>query len=492
MTDADPLADRRSRAPTDREESPAPAAAAIDSERDDPEVAPSPPEHDGLPLLGSTPALLREGLAFGDRLQERGDVVAYDALGERFVAVFDPALVEAVLVSRSDEFRKGEYETEFLSLLAPEGLATVEGERWRRQRRLLQPAFTPARLGTFAETMVDDAATMTDGWADGEVVSLRDDLSSYTLSVLARTLLDVDLDAERGATVREAADSIAGLTTSAWSFAPDWLPTPPERRYRRAMADLDDLVGTLIEERRGAPGDGSEHDDLLTAMLDAAFPDGSTMDESTVRDQLVTFLFAGHETTATALSYACWLLGGHPQVRSRLDEELAGVLDGRDPTLADLPALDYTEAVVREAMRLFPPVYSLYRQPKTDTTLGGYAIPADATLQLATYHVQRDSRWWDAPGEFRPERWLSGDFESGSGGDGGVSDDGDADRPEYAYFPFGGGPRHCIGMRFATMETKLALATIARRVRFERAGAVEPAPRLVLDPGEVRMRVRTR
>lgn len=465
MTDIGSLSDERSRPPGNEDEQ--------SSRRRGYQNAPAPPRDDGLPLLGNTVAWFREGLALGDRLRRHGDVVEHDALGRRFLAVFDPHLVEEVLVTRGDEFRKGEFETEFAALLAPNGLVTVEGAEWRRQRRLLQPAFTPARIRSFADAMVEDAAALADGWDDGGVVDVRAELSSYSLAVLARTLLSVDLDAERGAVVRRAAAAIAEATTSVWSFAPEWLPTPAMRRYDRAMADLDELVATLVDERQGA---SEEHDDLLAALLGATYPDGSTMDEETVRDQLVTFLFAGHETSSTALTYACWLLAGHPEVRDRLDEELATVLDGRDPTFADLPTLQYTEQVVDEALRLYPPIYSLNRQPVADTTLGGYAVSEDTTLQLATYHIQRDDRWWDAPEEFRPERFAVDD----------------PDRPDYAFFPFGGGPRHCIGMRFATMELKLALATLARRVRFERVGDVDPAARVVLDPGEVPMRVRKR
>jgi cytochrome P450 len=495
-TDAAALADDTRREPPDG--GPAERNGVATDPGAEPGSAPSPPKVGGLPLLGSTPTLLRDPLGFGDRLRAHGDVVAYDAFGERFVAVFDPELVETVLVSRSDGFRKGDYETEFASLIAPAGLATVEGERWRRQRRLLQPAFTPAKIRSFAGTMVEDAAAVADGWADGERVDLREAFSSYALSVLARTLLDVDLDAERGRTVREAVDAISTLTTSGWALAPDWLPTPADRRYRRTTAELDELVGDLIAERRAAEGGSVEgYDDLLATMLDAEFPDGSRMDESTVRDQLVTFLFAGHETSATALTYACWLVAGHPEVRERLDRELASTLGERDPTFADLPDLSYAEAVVREAMRLYPPVYSVFRQPVADTTLGGYAVPESATVQLGTYHVHRDSQWWDAPEEFRPARFVEGGGDGNAaagGGDGGGDEDEDAtaDRPEYAYFPFGGGPRHCIGMRFATMELKLALATLARRVRFERAGRLDPTPRVVLDPGETPVRVRKR
>jgi cytochrome P450 len=298
------------------------------------------------------------------------------------------------------------------------------------------------------------------------------------------------------------------MEASAAMLLPDWAPrTPTERRFDRAMADFDALVADLVAERYASQrdagrtnggtashesdgdsergngeavsyelqGDNGECDDLLSTLLDAEFPGGTTMDESTVRDQLVTFLFAGHETTAVALTYAVWLLGGTPDAAIRLHEEVEAVCDG-DPTFTDVPSLSYTERVVKEALRLYPPVHLLYRQPRSETTLGGYRIPADATLQLSTYHIQRDSRWWDAPEEFHPDRWT-----------------GENDRPEYAYFPFGGGPRHCIGMRFATLELVLALATLARRIEFERVtDDLDPEPKVTLEPGTVEMRIHHR
>ena len=464
MTDADPLVGKRSGVQASPSEHADPGTEITDR---------TPPKHEGLPILGSSPALFREGLDFGDRIKAHGDVVAYDALGTQFVAVFDPILVEEILVGRSHAFEKGEYETEFLSFIAPEGLVTVEGSQWRRQRQLLQPVFRPARIRAFAETMVADATVLAENWDDGAVVPLRDEFSTYALSVLTHTLLDVDLDAERGAVVREAVDAISTRTTGVDMFVPEWLPTPSKRRYRRSVAALDDLIATLIAERRTGT---DEYDDLLAALLAAEFDDGSTLSASTIRDQLVTFLFAGHETSATALTYACWLLAGHTDVRVQLEEELATVLGDRDPIVADLSDLQYTEQVVMEALRLYPPAYNLFREPTEETTLGEYTISEDRVLHLSTYHIQRDERWWDAPDEFRPARFSEED----------------PGRPEYAYFPFGGGPRHCIGMRFAMMELKLALATLARRVRFERTCALDPSPRVVLDPGRASVRVRKR
>ncbi|UPW00672.1 cytochrome P450 [Halorussus gelatinilyticus] len=460
-------------------------------------VAETPPHCSGLPVVGSTVAASRDGVAFTDRVASHGDLVSYSAFGTEMLAVFDPEVVDTVLVSESDAFEKGEFEMAFGDLVAPEGLAFAEGERWRRQRTALQSAFTPDKIRSYADAMVEHTAALSDDWADGEVVEVGDAFASLTLRILTRALFDLDFDAERGAVVREATDSISAIMDrfGLLSVLPEWVPTPTKRRYERAMADLDALVESLMAERSvarsatdGASGDeprastDEERDDLLSLLVAAADAEGTGMDRDAVRDQLVTFLFAGHETTATALTYVCWLLAGNPNVRERLDAELDSVLGDRDPTFADVPNLDYTEQVVEEALRLYPPVYALYREAREPTVLGGYRVPADATLQLATYSIQRDERWWDAPDEFRPERW---DSEAGD-----VSNDG---RPEYAYFPFGGGPRHCIGMRFAMTELQLVLATLARRVEFERVTEkLDLSMGLTLDPGAVELRVRKR
>ena len=470
----------------------------------DPASADLPPGPSGLPVVGSTVAASRDGFDFGERLASYGDLVSYSAFGQDFVAVFDPDVVETVLVSENDAFEKGEFEMAFGDLVAPEGLAFAEGERWRRQRTALQSAFTPERIRRYADEMVAHAAATADDWDDGETVELGDAFGALTLRILTRALFDLDLDAERGAVVREAARAVHAVVDQfgLLSFLPAWVPTPTDRRHGRAMADLDALVAELVEERRGegvargatepASGDeprtAADRDDLLSLLVAAADADATGMEPAAIRDQLVTFLFAGHETAATALTYACWLLAGNPDARERLDAELDAVLGDRDPTFADLPDLDYAEGVAREALRLYPPVYSLYRQPKEDVVLGGYRIPEDATLQLATYNVQRDDRWWDAPEEFRPERWTGSETppeESRRG------ERGSYERPEYAYFPFGGGPRHCIGMRFAMTELQLALATFARRVEFERVTeTLDCSMGLTLDPGPVEVRVR--
>lgn len=459
MTDTETSPRNRSTAEAVSTETP--DERSVDGER--------PPGPDGLPLIGNTIGFLRGGLTFAERLQEYGDVTRYTALGEEFVAVSDPQLIESVLVSRNDEFWKGSFENELAELLAPNGLVFTDGEQWRDQRSRLQPLFTPERLRSHAESIRTASATAASEWHTEDTIDLRAACSKLTLSILADTLFTIDLTTARGAIVRDAVAAIRDRTdiTNVTYVWPEWAPrTLTQRRFDRAMADLDGLIEELIDERRRTPTD---HDDLLVALLSA---DASVMDE-TVRDQLVTFLFAGHETTALALTYTLWLLSGHPGVRERLETELESV-ESDQPDARSIPAL--TDHVIREALRLYPPAYLIYREPRREVNLGGYRIPQGTTLQFPAYTVHRDPRWWDDPEAFVPDRW-----------------DGTTSRPEYAYFPFGGGPRHCIGMRFAMMELKVALTTLVQRLDFERVSdALTPTPNALLDPGRVTMRVRDR
>ncbi|WP_247003557.1 cytochrome P450 [Halosolutus gelatinilyticus] len=461
----------------------------------------SPPGPRGLPVIGNTLSFARDPLDFLDSIGEYGDIVGYEAFGRDLVAVFDPAVVEAVLVSRNDEFWRGEFEGEFGDLIGIEGVVFADGECWRRQRRLLQSSFTPDRVRSYAADVVDETAQMADGWADGEVVDVREALSTLTLRVLTRSLFDVEIGGEEprssgtASGPRPRAGDRADLVR-AWTDAmrryidaelfgaravlPAWLPSRTKREFDRATADVSDLVDDLVAERRRSGADG---DDLLSILATAEYPDGSRLSPEEIRDQLLTFLLAGHETTATALTYTWWLLAGDEDARRDLDRDVEAVCGDRDPTAAELPDLSVAEAACREAMRLYPPFPFVHREPHAACTLGGYRIEPGTTVQLAMSSIHRDDRWWTDPGSFRPERWLDADGSIADGGD----------RPEYAYFPFGGGPRHCLGMRFAMTELKLSLAAMTRRVAFERVTeSIDPTVKISLDPGPVELRVRKR
>lgn len=463
MADTEPNPENRSTAKTIGTE--IPDEPSQDGER--------PPGPDGLPLIGNTIGFLRGGLGFAERLQAYGDVVRYTALGETFVVVSDPQLIESVLVSCNEMYRKGSFENELGELLAPNGLVFADGDQWHDQRSLLQPLFTPERLRSYSASIRTASTTAANEWHTEETIDLRDACSKLTLSILADTLFTIDLTTERGTIVRDAVSAITDRTdTSNITYVwPEWAPlTPTQRRFDQAMAALDALIEELIDERRRTE---TEHDDLLAVLLGA---DDSVMDDATVRDQLVTFLFAGHETTALALTYTLWLLSGHPSVRERVGDEIQEKHSGSNPSATALSELTVTDYVIKEALRLYPPAYLIYREPRRDVTLDGYRIPRGTTLQLPAYTVHRDTRWWDEPDAFVPDRWSRS-----------------TTRPEYAYFPFGGGPRHCIGMRFAMMELNVALTTLLQRLDFERVtDSLSLTPNALLDPGRVTMRVHDR
>ncbi|KPN29685.1 cytochrome P450 119 [Halolamina pelagica] len=356
-----------------------------------------------------------------------------------------PEAIRQVLVDDHEQYVKGEMPNDRLGSLLGDGLFLAEGDAWQRQRRAMQPAFFREQIEGYGESVVDHTRAVTDGWDDGETVAIDEVASTLTLRVLASTLLGIDAEAERE-TVRRAATAITQRydTARLGSYLPEWLPTPTNRRYRRSLSDLHDLVDREVAARRSA---GGQPGDLLS-MLVAASDEGA-IDDDTLRGNVVTFLFAGHETTALGLTYTLYLLATQPATQRRLRDRLDATLDG-EPTPADLRNLPLLAAVIDESLRLYPPVYTFFREPTADVTLRGYRVPEGSVISLPQCVVHRDERWWDDPDSFNPDRWL-----------------GETDRPEYAYFPFGGGPRHCIGMRFARLELRLAVAVLLASFRFE-------------------------
>ncbi|MFB6361705.1 MAG: cytochrome P450 [Halobacteriales archaeon] len=413
------------------------------------EEKPLPPGPSGLPWLGKTLQLVRDPFAFYDRVESYGDVVCYTVAGQRFCALLHPDHVEHVLVEQPERYRRWmAADWDVFSGFGSEGLLLSHDEQWRRQRQLLQGAFTPDRLQSYAGSMVAHAERTVSGWEDGETVAINRDATRLTLEILTTSLFDLDVSEDR-AVVADAARALneradTGLST----FLPGWLPTPSNRRYHRRMAAFEDMVEALIDERRAAPEAG---DDLLTLLLTAG-EDDRGLSRTEVVDNVVTFLFAGHETTSLALTYTLFLLARHPEAQRKLRDEVDTVLDGDAPTAGAREQLDYTERVIKEALRLYPPAYVQFREVTEPSEIGGYAIPEGTKLSLPQFHIQTDGRFYDDPDTFRPDRWTP-EFE--------------ASLPDYAYFPFGGGPRHCIGMRFARLELELVLPVLIDRANFE-------------------------
>ncbi len=415
----------------------------------------TPPGPDGLPVLGNALSLVRDPRAFYDEMASYGDVVSYRLPRLSFCTVLHPDLIERVLVT--DHAAYGKYGFEDLGgEFASEGLLLTDGDQWHRQRTAVQDAFTLERIRGYGEAMGRYATELVDGWDDGQTVALNRAFSRLTLGVLAHSLFDIELS-EEADVVTEFAEVLndRGDVDGVSTFLPMWVPTPANRRYRRSLAEFRSFVEGLIDERRGR---ADEYDDLLALLLTAG-EDGDAFSDTELRDTMATFLFAGHETTSLALTYTVMELAKHDDVRATLAAEYDRELGGAVPTPADVAALEATDRVVSESLRLYPPAFVTFREARQVVALGGYRIPEGTKLTLPQFHVHTDDRWYDDPHAFDPSRWTDA-FED--------------DLPEYAYFPFGGGPRHCIGMRFAMLELKTVLPTVLQRAEFDLVSDPEP------------------
>ncbi len=409
---------------------------------------PRPPRPPGPPqrlLTGNFREFRRDLLTFLEESARRYGDVVYFRLGRRpCVLVNHPELIESVLVKNSRNFIKP-FAFEFTRPVLGNGLLTSEGDFWLRQRRLAAPAFRMERIVSYGPEMVDATTRMLALWRDGQTRDIHADMMSLTLDIVATTLFGADLSDE-SQNISVALKAVLRSFSASFNRTipwPNWIPTRRNRETRAAVARLNRIVQSLVDERRR---DDRPRNDLLSMMIRARDDDGSRMSDAQVADEARTFLLAGHETTAIALSWSWYLLASHPQAEAELRSELDEVLAGRLPEPGDLERLKFTDAVVREAMRLFPPAFIIGREPLADFELGGYTIPAGTTVFMSPYVMQRDGRFFDHPGEFEPRRWL---------------DQRAAALPKMAYFPFGGGPRICIGNLFAMMESVLILATVA-------------------------------
>jgi cytochrome P450 len=384
--------------------------------------------------------------------------------------VSDPELIREVLVTHHRRYLKGRGLQEAKRLLG-EGLLTSEGEFHRRQRRLAQPAFHHARVDGYAGVMAAYADRAQRRWRAGDVVDMHREMTDLTLAIVGKTLFDTDVEGADARLVRESLTSVLEMfdrMTSPIAPLMDLLPFPSMRRFERARDNLDAVVYRLIEERRSG---GRDRGDLLSMLLMATDEegDGAGMTDEQLRDEALTIFLAGHETTANALTWMWYLLSQHPEVEGRLHDELDRVLGGRLPTIEDLPSLPYTEMVMAESLRLYPPAWVMGRRTQEPHELGGYPIPEGGTLLMSQYLMHHDPRWYPDPYRFDPERWTP---------------EAQATRPKFAYFPFGGGPRLCIGESFAWMEGRLILATITQRwrARFIPGQVLRLQPRITLRP----------
>lgn len=419
--------------------------------------------------------LRRDPLGFLERIAARYGDIAHLRVGPyKLVVINHPDLFHELLVAKDASFVKGRALDQARDVFG-QGLLTSEGEFHRRQRRLIQPAFHRRRIEAYADAMAADAAAAAERWRDGETVDVSREMMRLTMRIVARSLFSLDVEEESAREVGRALDALI----QAFSLAPGPLKAllqklpvlPAERRARQALATLDALVYGLIAERRRA-GDAADRGDLLSLLLAAREEDGGgAMDDRQVRDEVLTLFLAGHETTANTLAWSWYLLALHPEAEARFHAEVDAVLGDRLPGARDLPALPVTRQVFSESMRLYPPAWAVSRKAVEPVTIGGYPVPAGAGVLASQWVAHRDPRFFEDPLAFRPERWTE-EFE--------------ASLPKLAYFPFGGGPRLCIGMGFAKMEGALLLATLGRRwrMRLVPGQRIEPEARITLRPKE--------
>lgn len=387
-------------------------------------------------------------LLFQGMARRYGDISHFKFSGLETFLINHPDYIKEVLVTNNQNFTKG-LALQRAKRLLGEGLLTSEGEFHRRQRRLAQPAFHRQRIASYGSVMTDYAARTTGRWRDGETLDIADEMMRLTLGIVGQTLFDADVESEAeeiGAAMNVVMDLFNTLTIPFFELL-EKLPLPQMRRFKKARARLDRIIYRMIDERRRS---GEDRGDLLSMLLLAQDEEDQSggMTDVQVRDEALTIFLAGHETTANALTWTWYLLSQNPDAEAKFHLELQAVLGARPPSFADFPRLRYTEMVLAESMRLFPPAWALGRRSIDECTIAGYIIPPRSLVLMSQYVMHRDARYFPNPEHFDPERWSPEARDS---------------RPQFSYFPFGGGPRRCIGEGFAWLEGVLLLATLGQQ-----------------------------
>lgn len=445
-----------------------------------------PPGPSFLSLLRRLPALRRDPLAFlCDLAQEYGDLVRLPLPGNEAYLLNHPDLIEGLLVRHQSHLLKSRGQAR-TKVLFGEGLLTSEGQRHLDHRRLIQPAFHKARLAAYGDIMAALARGRGAGWArlgaaqgdeEGVTLDMAQEMSHLTMAIVGQTLFGETFEQE-AATISEAvtdASQIFLLLMLPFSEFLERLPLPTMRRFRAARGQLQKIVQRLIRERQER---GEQSDDLLGMLLDKR--GGQGLSEQEVEDEVMTIFLVGHDTLATALTWTWILLARHPAILASLQAELDELLGDAPPSAHDVPKLPYTRMVLAEAMRLYPPVWTIGRRVQEPITVAGYHIPVNSTLFASQWVMQHDARYYPNPYKFDPLRWTT---------------EAEATRPRFSYFPFGGGRRICIGERFAWLEGTLILATLAQQWSPSLASEapITPEPLIILRPrGKVMMRMRKR
>jgi cytochrome P450 len=406
----------------------------------------------------------RSPLEFFEKLRKLGDISSFRMGPVQAFFINHPDLIRDVLVTNHAKFEKGRALKRAKKLLG-EGLLTSEHEFHLRQRRMIQPAFHRQRIINYASAMIESGEKMSAQWQDGEERDISREMMRLTLNIVGKTLFNANVADEADEVGKAMTDLVELFDYLLLPFSEylEKLPLPQSRRFKRAKTSLDSIIYGIIDERRRS---GEDRGDLLSMLLLAQDEDdGGQMTDEQIRDECLTLFLAGHETTANALTFTWYLLSQHAEAEARFHDELEKVLGDRPPTPEDYQKLKFTEAVLAESMRLYPPAWALGRFSTEIHELAGYEIPAKSLLLMSMYVTHRDERFWPEPGRFKPERWLAENAVKEAGN-------------KFIYFPFGGGVRRCIGEQFAWMEGVLLLATLGRRWKFK----LNPAQKIVLQP----------
>lgn len=434
--------------------------------------APVPPNPPGLPLLGHTHHFLRANPLewFTDLSESYGDVVRLRVARQSVVLLSNPDDIEHVLITNNQNYRKGGFQKLVTNSLLGNGLVLAEGDEWRAHRRGLEPAFHPDRMPGYARRIRSHTERLLNSWSSGDVINLEEEMKRLTLRIIADALFGVDLaegSTELGIAFTRILEHFERISQT-YIYLPEWIPTPENMSYRDALDTLETAVQKIIDTHQTGE---IERRTVVTHLLE----NEGEWSEDEIRDEIVTLLVAGHETTALALTFTGYLLGRHPGVAARVASAARGLDD--DGFIDGVVECVELDRVVKESLRLYPPVYGIFREPIEDDVLGGYRIPSGSILALNQWVVHRDDRFFDQPDEFRPGRWTEEFEDSLSPG---------------AYFPFAAGPRRCLGDRFALLEAKLILAMILREYQFELVSEVplEVVPSLTTQPKDpIRIRL---
>lgn len=426
---------------------------------------PAPPINS---IVGHLVELGQDPLAFLTSCRDYGDIVPLRLGLTPTCLLTNPEYIEEVLKNRESFIKSPGFRV--LKTLLGEGLLTAEGESWLWQRRLAQPVFHQKRINNYGDIMVKYTDRMLQTWQDGEVHDIHADMMRLTLAIVMKCIFNTDVDAGEAKVVANALDVTMHWFESkrkqnflSW----EWFPRPENIRYRHAVAAMDEAIYQLISDRRNS---SEKSNDLLSMLMEARDEETQQqMDDKLLRDEVATLMLAGHETTANALSWTWMLISQHPEVQEKLSAELKAVLQGKLVTTADLPRLTYTQQVIKESMRLYPPVALIGREAAEDTTIGDYEIPKGTVIMISQWVMHRHPKYFDRAEEFLPERWTD-EFEK--------------QLTKGVYIPFGDGPRICIGKGFAMMEAALLLATIAQRfqIEIEPGFPIVPQPSITLRP----------